>query len=543
MSHSKIFSGDLPELIYEVIKYFRNDFSTLYSCILVNRLWCRLAIPLLWEDPFSIPTKNYKFIYVYLHNLNDDLKTKLNEYEINFNLLHSNTLFNYPSFIKYLNTCKIISSIEKWSEDDVGTLKSKNRNSHLVSDFRRLIQMSLFKTFNENEVKLHTLDFEIFNFESYNSYYDDIIEFILDNPTFIHNVKNLKLYIGLSSGFSYLNTSFGFSYCHTTGNKYTLQIKDRILQIVKLQQNLKKIFLSFNSLPLYQPLLLSKGSNCSNTLNTIIFYYVNFKSTINLDKVFEQLNVLESIHIVYCFSLNTAFIQQIINLTKPFKLKSLFINEGSQIDESLQLLLQKSGNYLENFGFGYGSDLFLRQQILKSVIEYSKNIKYLEIFEVGNQIDYLIFDLIESIKQNLNYLSITAIKASRLCDNSSIILQNLGRVLPNKLEYLSLTLNANINDFRLFLDSSNAFIKKLLIKSTMRNKIDEMLPYVKDYLVKKKRVKYLAIKETFFLSFLEDNKELFYLNDIVQEFALNNVIVRRYNDLSIYICQFISKLH
>uniref|UniRef100_U9T5P7 F-box domain-containing protein n=1 Tax=Rhizophagus irregularis (strain DAOM 181602 / DAOM 197198 / MUCL 43194) TaxID=747089 RepID=U9T5P7_RHIID len=50
MSCSKIFSGDLPELIYEIIKYFQNDFSTLHSCILVNRLWCRLAIPLLWEN-------------------------------------------------------------------------------------------------------------------------------------------------------------------------------------------------------------------------------------------------------------------------------------------------------------------------------------------------------------------------------------------------------------------------------------------------------------------------------------------------------------
>ncbi|POG73895.1 hypothetical protein GLOIN_2v1580665, partial [Rhizophagus irregularis DAOM 181602=DAOM 197198] len=40
MSCSKIFSGDLPELIYEIIKYFQNDYSTLYSCILVNKLWC-----------------------------------------------------------------------------------------------------------------------------------------------------------------------------------------------------------------------------------------------------------------------------------------------------------------------------------------------------------------------------------------------------------------------------------------------------------------------------------------------------------------------
>ena len=80
MACSKIFSGDLPELIYEIIKYFQNDFSTLYTCILVNRLWCRLAIPLLWEDPFSIPTtKNLNFIEIYLHNLNQYDKMQLKE--------------------------------------------------------------------------------------------------------------------------------------------------------------------------------------------------------------------------------------------------------------------------------------------------------------------------------------------------------------------------------------------------------------------------------------------------------------------------------
>ncbi|PKC60624.1 hypothetical protein RhiirA1_425716, partial [Rhizophagus irregularis] len=97
MSCSKIFSGELPELTYEIIKYFQNDFSTLHSCILVNRLWCRLAIPLLWETPFSISTGNCNFIEIYLYNLNlnDDLKTELNKYDID-KLLPSNTLFNYP---------------------------------------------------------------------------------------------------------------------------------------------------------------------------------------------------------------------------------------------------------------------------------------------------------------------------------------------------------------------------------------------------------------------------------------------------------------
>src|SRR5947199_10563904 len=97
---SKIFSGNIPELINEIILHCQNDFSTLQSCILVNRLWCRLAISLLWEDPFSVPTENYHFIEIYLRNLTEDDKMKLKEYGILNNLIPSNTLFNYPRFIK-----------------------------------------------------------------------------------------------------------------------------------------------------------------------------------------------------------------------------------------------------------------------------------------------------------------------------------------------------------------------------------------------------------------------------------------------------------
>uniref|UniRef100_U9UWG4 Uncharacterized protein n=1 Tax=Rhizophagus irregularis (strain DAOM 181602 / DAOM 197198 / MUCL 43194) TaxID=747089 RepID=U9UWG4_RHIID len=51
MSCSNVFLGDLPELSYDVINYSKNQLYTI-------------------------------FIEIYLHNLNDDFKTKLNEYKI-----------------------------------------------------------------------------------------------------------------------------------------------------------------------------------------------------------------------------------------------------------------------------------------------------------------------------------------------------------------------------------------------------------------------------------------------------------------------------
>ncbi|PKC50754.1 hypothetical protein RhiirA1_485448, partial [Rhizophagus irregularis] len=200
--------------------------------------------------------------------------------------------------------------------------------------------------------------------------------------------------------------------------------------------------------------------NCSNTLNTIIFYYINFEGINNLDKIFDQLNVLESIHIVYCSFLNNNFIQQIINLTKPFKLKSLFISEISQI-ESLKLLFQKSGDHLENFGykFDYNYDLSLKRQLSELLIVYCNNIKFLDFNEFEGQITS--FNLIEMIKHNLNYLSISIIGYNDTEHISSIVLQNLGQTLPPVLEYLNLVLKIKADDFEVFLkNSQDTFIKK-----------------------------------------------------------------------------------
>ncbi|RGB29771.1 hypothetical protein C1646_766169 [Rhizophagus diaphanus] len=531
MSCSKIFSGDLPELTYEVIKYFQYDYSTLYSCILVNRLWCRLAIPLLWENPFSIRTRNFNFIEIYLRNLNDDdFNTKLNEYKIVNNSLPSNLLFNYPKFLKYLNIYKFILSVNGWLESSTIT-PNPEEIIYLEYDVKGLIDicMTIFKIFIENEVNLHILEIENLN-DYYHTCFDNILELILKNTKFIHNIRNINLFIDSASDYAYSSNS----------SKYKL-IRNRISQIINLQQNLKKILISDNSFPLYQSLLLSKDFNCSNTLNIIIFYKVKFKFLNN--NIFEQLNVLESIHIFYC-SFDNNFNRQINNLTKAFKLKSLLIDEKSQI-ESLELLLQKSGDYLEKFGFGPS----LNQQLIELITKYCKNINFLYFSVNESQVTRQIFNLIENIKQNLNYISINVwydhlgIRSKP----SSMILQNLGQILPSKLEYLCLCLYyIEANDFEMFLkNSQDTFIKKLLIYNSEGQ---DILPPIKNYIMKKKRVKYLAISDsycgsTLFGSFSYNTKELISLKGEVNEFKLYNIEVQSYSDLVIDLLNYIKEIN
>ncbi|RIA94403.1 hypothetical protein C1645_873449 [Glomus cerebriforme] len=547
MTCSKVFSGDLPELIDEIIQFLRNDYKTLHSCILVNRLWCRIAIPLLWEDPFSIPSRNYHFIEIYLHNLNDDDKKKLNECGFNSNLFPTNTLFDYPSFIKCLRISYIVDLfIKKWFHS-VRILTKEHEQPFSYTLISKLIYNLLFKIFIESGATLHNFDFSI-NLDEDNNYFNNELELVLQYPNFICNIRNLKLNVTKNYHF------FKFL-CSNCKSIISLQIQFRsfshineeyLSQMINFQQNLKKFILCYKTFPLHHSLLLLKDSNCSNTLRTIIFYLVDFKNIVILKEVFEQLNVLESIHIIYCHSLNHYFAQQIISITKPFKLKSLFLS-GLLHADSLEVLLQKSGDYLENFGFGIGLRLSnaSKQQLLESVVNYCRNIKFLDIAgQLNNQNICPVFNLINNNQQNLNYLSIDAVhnnsQQRNIIELSSIILLNLGQILPLKLEYLNLKLIINTNEFEIFLkNSQNTFIKKLLIRNYMEKQGENILPYIKEYYMKRKRIKWLAI-EVFFPS--GRSEELFFLKDEVKEFESYNIKILKHNNLHINVYDFIEEI-
>src|SRR5688572_19203940 len=163
MACSKLFSGDLLEISAHIIQNLRNNFNTLYSLALVNRFWCRLVIPLLWEDPFSINHRenlSRHFLDTYFLFLNDSDKNKLKEimsYEIDSNL--QKPLFNYPSLIKTINTSRIHLYVENWTHNITSTA-SNNENLYFPFVDKEKIKTVctvLFKLFAANNASLNDL--------------------------------------------------------------------------------------------------------------------------------------------------------------------------------------------------------------------------------------------------------------------------------------------------------------------------------------------------------------------------------------------------
>ena len=243
---------------------------------------------------------------------------------------------------------------------------------------------------------------------------------------------------------------------------------------------------------------------------------------------------MSTLAIFYCSSLNSNFIRQIINITKPFKL-SLFNCKGFTID-SFKLLLQNSGNYLENIELGLSINNELKQQLIVLIKRYCTRLKYLGLLGLNNQNMCSTFNLIECSVHTLSCLSINLGSLYNFDYNqsnedivlSSIVLRNLGKILPRKLEYLSLSLKINASDFEVFLSNShNTFIKKFLIRNTMQKESLSILPCIKEHVMKTKRIEYLAIEE---ISFRQRVDYSFY-EHIRREFKTYGVKVRNVDDL------------
>ncbi|RHZ79797.1 hypothetical protein Glove_140g129 [Diversispora epigaea] len=164
------------ECIRNIILYLEDDRKSLYSCLRVNRFWCRNSVPILWKRPFEkrITKKGGKIIQVYLASLNDQEKTILIENEINISTLNR-PLFDYSVFLENLKYRYYIGAVIYWVMAYNKHKNIRSKQKHQI----RLITTALYKLFMRKcinlksmaiETKKYCLEFpELSTFNTFNS--------------------------------------------------------------------------------------------------------------------------------------------------------------------------------------------------------------------------------------------------------------------------------------------------------------------------------------------------------------------------------------
>ncbi|GBC10709.1 hypothetical protein RclHR1_09840005 [Rhizophagus clarus] len=126
---------------------FQDDKKTLYSCLLVNKIWCEVTVPILWKNPWKNPwkyishEKERSHLNIIISHLSNETRNNLRNKGIDLIAIQQKPLFNYISFCKYLNlSCfdRIISIINNFDKIKISIISNEilklfiNKNSRLT---------------------------------------------------------------------------------------------------------------------------------------------------------------------------------------------------------------------------------------------------------------------------------------------------------------------------------------------------------------------------------------------------------------------------
>ncbi|EXX50621.1 hypothetical protein GLOIN_2v1784405 [Rhizophagus irregularis DAOM 181602=DAOM 197198] len=168
------------ECLSEILEYLEKDEPTLYSCLLVNRLWCKIAVRILWSNvwdfkssyqrrPVSKASSILDTLIACLPSESKELLIK-NKFYISASDLKP-TLFNYVEFCKVLSINEINIIVDNVLRIKKSIKPSDFRNSLVANEVCKMFisQISSLKKFTCNYMSyLHSNNIDISSFPHVN---------------------------------------------------------------------------------------------------------------------------------------------------------------------------------------------------------------------------------------------------------------------------------------------------------------------------------------------------------------------------------------
>ncbi|RIB24936.1 hypothetical protein C2G38_2167244 [Gigaspora rosea] len=143
------------ECIHAILINLVKDSKSLFSCCLVNRLWCLNAIPILWSNPLQRKVSE-SLIRTYLSTLSLEEKKHLITFGISLSNLPK-PLFEYGAFLKVLDTSSTKNGVEMWLKHEGFIERYNNEMLTLAYDItmESLITMFLRTSRNLEELLIN----------------------------------------------------------------------------------------------------------------------------------------------------------------------------------------------------------------------------------------------------------------------------------------------------------------------------------------------------------------------------------------------------
>ncbi|RIB23742.1 hypothetical protein C2G38_799658 [Gigaspora rosea] len=452
---SKIFMGDMPELMENILNNLKNELNSLYSCSLVSRHWCKMSIPILWQNPFSFYPKPL-YISEYFSSLDEDEIYILKEYGINLEI--SRKLFNYAKFLKDLNLSNLEFIARKWTSLNlVEPISSRIYLDVLVNIVINLLLKLIF----ESGAVLHKL---VLSFSELFEFKPEIFYSIGRNELFFSRLQHLSLSVIPEFNTENVTTflkilaknittisSLNLEICSDFKPELFHSLFHAIIRIIKSQEQLKQFNLVGEDHPTEFYGIISALECQKNSLQEVIIKECAYS------KEFEALKDcknLETLRILNCSS-------KLLNLL-DCNISTLEIVDCAIDVHTIPIILEKYGLLIQRLRFNsknsddFDEELFF----LEALKSFCPNITYLYISNIEFSIQLL--ELIGSL-QKLQFLSLRCFFDDDIQEEElKVRVIQFAEILPLTLQYLDLgdTLLLCQPCLDIFLNHCNAPLKK-----------------------------------------------------------------------------------
>ncbi|CAI2167949.1 10201_t:CDS:1 [Funneliformis geosporum] len=498
----------LPEdCFYEIFKHVKDDTTLLYNCLFANRFLCRIIIPFLYQNPFSVVNglrQYYCLTRTYLSCLDDEERNHLKKHFIKFPQ-GSNSLFDYAKYLEEIPNLTIAA--ECWliylnySSEEKIYINYNEYNKQLDKEKKLILQEILFHLFLRKiknckmlNIQANLFDKNVFNIKffkeiiSHNSSITSLRLIISEEEI---NDSNEELFLKFIS----LLTKKCFDIEElevTTFYFYYNSILQGLIEIlIQNQKNFKSVSLSYpNDRSLNDIIKIIEMKR--HTLTTIhidnSYNFINqnvFKAIANCEKV----EKLEFINVKGLGLLKT----REIFCNSTFELKE-FINLYDRLTPFFHIrLIRKFGHSLNRLSLYKVTQLTIRQ-----ISELCLNLKILQI--VCKDINLSAYQYFRNMKiQQLIIYSEEHLLSNYYSNIFKSIAENLPDSLTTFTIYIkdpnSIFLSENncisFDNLEMFLNHYKVGLYTLNCNFNLRiENIEQILDHVK----KRKNLRYLGIR-------------------------------------------------
>ncbi|PKY60454.1 hypothetical protein RhiirA4_484173 [Rhizophagus irregularis] len=459
------------DVLSQIFEELKDDKNSLYSCLLVNRLWCAITVPILWRNPnyhyyflpsvliyrtsdsFHYYSKLRKLFNTILLHLSEESRDILKNQGINIDEKYKHPLFNYINYWKYLNFLIIQDLIyaSRIGKSKVSIIKNEilklfiNKNTnfvHLTSILSHLTCVPIYFDYQLHHISGFECCFSKLESIYCNNYINQDI--LKELAKICKSIKELKFDIirqNITSGIIELievqNNLIDVNFSNFVCLKNRSFIRYLEKSLIKHADTIQ--CLKINCIPIFE-------------LKKFLSYFVNL---LRLEIVFNN----------FWDDSNKE------NLTLPVlkALKVRLVSPNIVIN-----IIENTKGHLSEICLDY-DDYHDNEKIIQAIYQNCSNLQYLKLScEIGSLISELENVLINC--QFLNELVIDAPNNSDM-DKLFILLTKFSPITLFKFEFINYRFN--LDDIKLFFDNwkdRNPMLLKLMCQQySIRKEIEQQL--------------------------------------------------------------------